>query len=214
MVKWDFREQMLPPEFKWVGWVCTYTPEEVIYAAGFQTFRLVDSSPSTKLADSYLHHNLCPYARSCLDFGLRMDNRSVKGMVIVNSCDAMRSLYHTWKRYVGQSSFVHFMNVPRVTGSLALKYFKLEIQKLMAALEGYGGRRIKESDIAEAIEIFNESRSLLRELYEMKKSGHPRLTGVLLYRILRESQRRPKQEFNRDLKRFITELKKEEVISP
>ncbi len=58
MIDFDFPEHASYPNLPWMGWLCTYTPEEIILAAGYQPLRLWESDPSTKIADSYLHHNL------------------------------------------------------------------------------------------------------------------------------------------------------------
>ena len=53
-----------------IGWVCSYTPEEIIMAAGCQPFRLSGSGEPVKQADAYLHANLCPYVRGVFDQAL------------------------------------------------------------------------------------------------------------------------------------------------
>lgn len=71
MLDWNLSKEDQDSERPWVGWLCTYAPEEIIYAAGFHPFRLRENSPSTKIADTYIHYNMCPYVRSCLDIGKR-----------------------------------------------------------------------------------------------------------------------------------------------
>ena len=203
----DFDPQILDPDRAWIGWLCTYTPEEVIYAAGFHPFRLLEDAPSTKLADTYLHYNLCPYVRSCLDFGLRKKNQAFKGLVIINSCDAMRSLYHIWNRYLSSETFIHFMDLPKVATSLAVDYFRKEIQKLITSLEKHFGRRIKDSALKEAVGIYNESRDLMRELYELRKDQSLLISGTLVSKIVSAGQRMPKKIFNQKLKKLIEEIK-------
>jgi bcr-type benzoyl-CoA reductase subunit C len=207
----DFDPQIVDPGRASIGWLCTYTPEEVIYAAGFHPFRLLEDAASTKLADTYLHYNLCPYVRSCLDFGLRKKNQAFKGIVIVNSCDAVRSLYHIWNRYLSSETFIHFMDLPKVATSLAVDYFRKEIQKLITSLENHFSRPIKESALKEAIEIYNESRDLMRELYELRKNQSPLINGTLVSKIVRANQRMPKKTFNQKLKKLIQELKTTKV---
>ncbi|NIM90613.1 MAG: hypothetical protein GTO17_06655 [Candidatus Aminicenantes bacterium] len=203
----DFDSQINNSKLLSIGWLCTYTPEEVIYAAGFHPFRLLEDTPSTKLADTYLHYNLCPYVRSCLDFGLRKENQLLKGIIIVNSCDAMRGLYNIWSRYLSAETFVHFMELPKVATSLAVDYFKKEIQKLINSLEKHFGRRIKESALYEAVGIYNESRDLMSELYELRKDQSLPLNGTLVSRVVRAGQIIPKKTFNQKLKKLIAEIK-------
>jgi len=208
MFDWSPSKEEQDSDRPWVGWLCTYTPEEVIYAAGFHPFRLREDNPSTKMADTYLHYNLCPYVRSCLDIGLRKDIPQLKGIVIASSCDAVRSLYHVWQHYLSWSAFVHFMNLPRNAGSRAVDFFKKEIRKLMDALVTEGGSKINDADLVEAVGIYNESRDLMSELYELRKNVNLGLTGGLVYKIVLSSQSMPKKAFNRKLKEFLSDVKR------
>lgn len=207
MVDIDFSEKDLNPDLPKIGWVCTYTPEEVIHAAGFLPFRILEEESSTKLADTYLHYNLCPYVRSCLDFGLKAGDPALKGMVIVHSCDAMRGLYNSWQHYVSATSFVHFMNAPKDSSSLALEYFTQEVQKLRAALEAHFSRKIEDSALWGAIDVYNESRSLMKELYELRKSPELQIKGTTVFKVIQASQKMPKESFNKKLKSFLEEIK-------
>lgn len=209
MVDIDFSEKDLNPDLPKIGWVCTHTPEEVLYAAGFHPFFILEKTPSTKRADTYLHHNLCPYVRSCLDFGLKAEDSSLKGMVIMNSCDAMRGLYHCWQNYVSTTPFVHFMNIPKDSSPLALEYFGQEVHRLRTALEDYTGRKIQDSALWGAIDVYNESRDLMRELYELRKNPDCSLKGTTVFKVIQASQRMSKKNFNEKLKGFIQDVKKQ-----
>ncbi len=208
MLEWNLSKEDQDSDRSWVGWLCTYTPEEIIYASGFHPFRLREDMASTKMADTYLHYNLCPYVRSCLDLRLRGKIPQMKGIVLLGSCDAMRSLYHVWRQYLSSSAFVHFMNIPKITDTPAVEFFKKEIQKLMDVLADYRGSEIKDSDLVEAVGIYNESRSLMSGLYELRKDVNLGLTGVLFYKIVQSSQTMPKKAFNRKLKEFLSDVEK------
>ena len=210
MVDIYFSEKDLNPELPKIGWVCTYTPEEVIHAAGFHPFRILEEPPSTKRADAYLHHNLCPYVRSCLDFGLKAEDQNLKGVVIAHSCDAMRGLYNSWLHYVPSTPFVHFMNVPKDTGPLAVDYFTKEVEKLRKALENYSDRRIEDSALWSSVDLYNESRDLLRKLYELRKTSAFPIKGTAVFRIIKASQKMPKESFNEKLRSFLREVKDQE----
>ncbi len=211
MVDIDFSDKDLNPDLPKIGWICTYTPEEVLHAAGFHPFRILEETPSTKLADTYLHHNLCPYVRSCLDFGLKSEDPTLKGIVIVHSCDAMRGLYHSWQHYVSATPFVYFMNVPKDSGSLAQEYFTQEVQKLRTALETHFNRKIEDSSLWSAIDLYNESRRLMAELYELRKNPELLIKGTTVFKVIQASQKMPRESFNQKLKSFLEETKNQET---
>ncbi len=186
-----------------IGWFCTYTPEELIFAAGFHPFRIREEISATKFADTYIHHNICPFVRRSLEYGFQNKDPKFLGVVITNSCDAMRCLYHNWKKYLPSTSFIHFLHVPRIRNSLAVEYFTKEIMGLKRALEDYSGRRIEESSLHSALRTYQESRELLKKLYDLRREERIDLDGVTFYRIMKESQEMPKAEFNPSLKNLI-----------
>ncbi len=213
MIDINFSEKDLNPERPKIGWVCTYTPEEIIHAAGFHPFRILEKTPSTKRADAYLHHNLCPYVRSCLDFGLKAEDQNLKGIVIAHSCDAMRGLYNSWHHYVSSTPFVHFMNVPKDSSPLAINYFTKEAGKLKEALENYSGRKIEDSALWRAVDLYNETRGLLGELYELRKTPVFTIKGTTVFKVIQASQKMRRTSFNKKLRNFLREVKNHEEKS-
>ena len=85
-----------------VGWFCTYTPLEILLAAGLHPFRIVpEPGRAMTQADTCIDRNFCPYVRTCLGEALDGHYDFLDGLVVVNSCDPMRRLYDTWRYYVG-----------------------------------------------------------------------------------------------------------------
>ncbi|MDD5703958.1 MAG: 2-hydroxyacyl-CoA dehydratase family protein, partial [Dehalococcoidales bacterium] len=84
-----------------VGWFCSYTPQELLTAAGLYPYRIVpEPSSAITTADAYLERSFCPYVRICLAGALEGHYQFLGGLVVVNSCDAMRRLYDAWRHYV------------------------------------------------------------------------------------------------------------------
>jgi benzoyl-CoA reductase subunit C len=70
-----------------VGWTCTYTPEEVVYAADALPIMVWGSLGETTLADAYMPSNSCSFARSCFNAALRGDFDYLDAFVESTSCD-------------------------------------------------------------------------------------------------------------------------------
>ncbi|GAH18881.1 unnamed protein product, partial [marine sediment metagenome] len=115
-----------------MGWVCTYTPIEIIIAAGFYPYRILPTTDPS-LANSYLDSNFCPYVRSCLGEALGKRPEYVDNLIIVNSCDAMRRLYDAWRHYV-QGTFIYLLDLPRDDSAKAIQYYKDNLQLLIGEL--------------------------------------------------------------------------------
>ncbi len=50
-----------------MGYTCSYTPEEIIYAGNILPVRVLESFESVKLADAYVPINVCSFAKSSFD---------------------------------------------------------------------------------------------------------------------------------------------------
>ena len=70
-------------------YTCSYVPEEIILASGFQPRRFLPEGCST---DASVHPNTCGYVKSMLEAALEGKASEAAGIIIANSCDAMRRL--------------------------------------------------------------------------------------------------------------------------
>ncbi|MFX0032142.1 MAG: 2-hydroxyacyl-CoA dehydratase subunit D [Candidatus Hodarchaeota archaeon] len=159
-----------------MGWVCSYTPLELIYAAGFLPYRIVGHSNSVVDADSYIHSNFCQFVRSTVDVAIEGGYKFLEGVVFVNSCDAMRRLHDLWKNYI-PSKFVYILDIPMGHSLLGLDYIVEEFKKFKVALEKYTSKAIQESQIEDSMSLFIESRSLYNRLNSLRLQNPPQIKG-------------------------------------
>lgn len=127
-----------------VGWFCTYTPLEVIVAAGFEPSRIFGSSERMTEAGVYLPPNLCPYVRACLGEALSGQLEDIAGVVLVHSCNAMGQLASAWRRYTGVPVIAE-LHIPRGSDSKAVAYMLSQVKSLIRSLERVGGTVTTES---------------------------------------------------------------------
>ena len=104
------------------------------------------------------------------------------GVIFVNSCDAMRRLHDVWKRYV-PTKFIHILDIPMGNLTLGANYLKEEFIKLKVALEKHASIVIKDEDIRNAIEVFNESRLIYNQLNSLRIENPPSITGTDLMNL-------------------------------
>ena len=82
---------------KMVGYVCSYTPEEIILAAGAHPFRLFGTKQNIHLADSHLQSYCCSVVRGILEEGLSRRIDLLDGMIFPHSCDSIQRLSDIWR---------------------------------------------------------------------------------------------------------------------
>jgi bzd-type benzoyl-CoA reductase N subunit len=189
------------------GWLCTYVPEEILHAAGILPIRITGSTQETELDDgnAYLYVNSCSFSRSCLQLGLRKDYEFLDGVVGGSTCDGARRLFDLWRQYVG-TPFHHVITVPRKYTEEAHKLYYQEVLEFTKHLEEYLGVKIKDDELLKSINLYNEARDLLRQLYEFRKLDKPPITGAETMEVLNASFQMPKETFNVWLKDLLKEL--------
>jgi len=191
------------------GWLCTYVPEEVIMAAGALPVRITGYNQEMELEDgnAYLYINNCSFSRSCLQLGIRKEYDFLDGVVGGSTCDGARRLFDLWRYYL-KPPFFHIMTVPRKSHERAHQLYYSQVEDFKNHLEEFMGVKITDEALLESIKIMNDSRSLLKELYELRKMDKPLITGQETMEVLNGSFRMPKEQFNAWLRELIDDLKK------
>jgi len=193
-----------------MGWVCTYTPVEIIIAAGFHPYRILPTTDPS-LANSYLDSNFCPYVRSCLGEALGKRPEYAGNLIIVNSCDAMRRLYDAWRHYV-QGTFIYLLDLPRDDTVKDIQYYQDNLQSLINELEEKFKIKISKDSLYRAILLCNKTRGLLAELSDLYVNEQVSLSAVEFLQIVKGSMLFPLEEYNGLLEKFIKDAKKEDNI--
>lgn len=194
-----------------INWLSIGTPEEVFYAARLIPYRLTGETRSSfPRAGAYMHRNLCPYVLSCFEEQLDGIHDFSSGTIIVNACDARRRLYDVWKYFV-PSTFLHLLDFPRVVNEDTRKYFKNQVRRLITALENRFHCTVTDDGLREAMALCNETRSLLRELNELRIQGVAPVTGTQANRIVRAAMTGLRGDFNRRLSRLLQLIKNREA---
>jgi bzd-type benzoyl-CoA reductase N subunit len=188
-----------------IGWLCCYTPLELIMGGGMNPYRIIPN-PTSDMADSYLHSNFCPFVRSSLEMAIRGDLDFLEGVALVNSCDGLRRLYDAWRFYT-ETPHVYLIDLPRVTTGFVLRHFRETLTLFKSELEKGFGVSISEEAIEEAISISNRGRRLLKELYNLRKTHKLILSGSQVLDVVKGDMILPKMEYMGLLQRLVDELK-------
>ena len=189
------------------GWLCTYIPEEIIHAAGILPIRIVGYSRETDLDEgtAYLYVNNCSFSRSCLQLGLQGDYDFLDGVVGGSTCDGARRLFDLWRNYIG-TPFHHVLTIPRKYTEKAHSLYFHEVEQFTRHLEEFLGSEISDEALLTSINLYNETRQLLMQLYEFRKRDNPPITGAETMEVLNASYRMPKEVFNEWLKGLLEEI--------
>jgi benzoyl-CoA reductase subunit C len=143
--------------------------------------------------------------RNCLESGLQGGYDFLDGMIAGNTCDNIHRLFDVWQNYLN-TPFTHILSIPHIVTEESISFFKQELIQLKSHLEQIGEVTITEDSLREAIDLYNYSRQLLRQLYNLRKRVAPPISGAEVLEVINAGMRLPRHQFNMLLEDLLKEL--------
>jgi predicted CoA-substrate-specific enzyme activase len=168
-----------------IGYFCTYTPVEIIRAAGYHPVRIKGINDENGAAgESLLCSNICSYIKTLTDKKVAGNLDHLEGIVFTNSCDGMRRLYDAWIRIDEGKKFNYFLDIPKNSDDASVQYFAEEIQTFKEKLENHFKLRIQNEDINRTIALYNGMRDNVMEFLQKQWNGYVGYSGYEIYTLL------------------------------
>jgi benzoyl-CoA reductase subunit C len=192
---------------KIVGYTCSYTPEEIILAAGAHPMRLFGTKENIHLADSHLQSYCCSLVRGILEEGLSGRIDFLDGMVFPHTCDSIQRLSDIWRMNIPFGFHLDLVLPVKLDTPSAQDYMADVLKKFRTDLGRALQVDITDEAIQKAIITTNAIRQSIRTIYELR-SQHPRLlSGEDLYTVVRASMIMDRDRLVSLLAETVTELK-------
>jgi benzoyl-CoA reductase subunit C len=152
---------------KVLGHFQVYFPEELAHAAGMLPVKLRGTPMERREADSHFGSYLCSIIKSSLE--LALTGRVEIDMFVTHPiCDAARNLAGIWARNLPYPSQILYFP-QNANSAFAPTYLREEYARVLRDIEEVTGRKVGDDELRNSIELFNENRRLMRELYEIKR---------------------------------------------
>jgi len=186
-----------------IGCFPMYVPEEIIHAAGVLPVTLLGSDESVTLARSYLHSFLCHPVLSNFDHFLKGGLDFVDGLVFPDICDQEKRVASVWRLHSTLPLF-HFVRLPKRLHSAGGKeHLVRELTRLRSALEDFCCRKVPEDELRRSISVYNASRSLLSQIYKLRRDSPGALSTAELSTVVTAGMLMPKEEYNALLSDYL-----------
>ncbi len=137
--------------------------------------------------------------------GLRGEYDYLDGVVAGSTCDGARRLFDLWLYYI-KVPFSHILTVPRKYTERAHSLYCEQVIKFKEHMEHHFNISVTDKALLESISTYNDSRELLKQLYQLRKFDKPPITGAETMEVLNASQRMSKEKFNEYLRELLNEL--------
>ncbi|MGD8263652.1 MAG: 2-hydroxyacyl-CoA dehydratase family protein [Desulfobacterales bacterium] len=192
---------------KILGYFCCYPPLEIMTALDFLPIRILgDMDEPITVADGYLPTVMCIFYRSCFDCGMKGQYDFLDGFVGSHACDGAERTSHIWQNYI-KTPCNFFLDIPHTSRSEAVDYFKRQLVYFKETLEEFTGKKMDPEGLKETISLHNKQRYLVRELYNLRKSEPPLVTGSEVLMVIISIMMIPIEEGNTLLQEVIEEVK-------
>lgn len=170
---------------KVAGVFCTFTPLEILDAAGITPVGLCGMSDETILdAEADLPKNLCPLIKSSYGFAITEKCPYTYFADIIvgeTTCDGKKKMYEL----LGELKDTYILQLPQgIDRDYASEVWKKELYRFIETLENKFGVKITEEKMREAAALRNKQRKLYCELFELGKLDPPAIKGFDMYQVI------------------------------
>ncbi|HSF82980.1 MAG TPA: 2-hydroxyacyl-CoA dehydratase [Anaerolineales bacterium] len=190
---------------KVIGHFQVYFPEEIAHAAGALPMKLRGAPVEARHADSRFGSYLCSIIKTSLELVLSK-NIELDMFVTHPICDAARNLAAIWGRNFTYPCQILYLP-QNANSSYAAQYLSEEYARLQADIEQVTGRKVSAEDLRRSIAVFNRNRTLIHELYALKRETPWLCSADEAYALLAIGGLIPREEHNQLLQTVLPMLK-------
>lgn len=166
------------------GTFCTFTPLEILDAAGFSPVSLCGMSEETiPAAEAHLPKNMCPLIKSSYGFAVsdKCPYTYFADLIVgETTCDGKKKMYEL----LGKLKDVYILHLPQGENEAALDVWTEEFHRFIRFLEEKFSVTVTKEALREAARVRNAERAARRTLQELQLTKPPHTFGYTLYKTL------------------------------
>jgi len=193
---------------KIVGTVCSYAPEELIFAAGALPVRLFGSDSGIHRADLHLQSYCCSLVRGILEEALSGRLDLLDGMVFPHTCDSIQRLSDVWRLNLVKPFHADVVLPVKLTTPSARQYLLDVLKKFKTDLERGLAQEITEAGLIHAVKIYNAIRAQMTNLYQLRCENPHMINGQDFHTIIRAGMIMEREAFLESLEAIVSDVTK------
>jgi benzoyl-CoA reductase/2-hydroxyglutaryl-CoA dehydratase subunit BcrC/BadD/HgdB len=117
----------------------------------------------------------------------------------------VRRIYDNWKQQLS-TPYLTVMSLPKKNGDAQVDWYYDEINILREGLGKFLGVEITDDRLRDAIKQVNETRSLQRQMYELRKRERPPISGAEALAVMVAGSSLPRERYNDLLRTLLVDL--------
>jgi len=191
---------------KVIGYFCSYTPEEIIFAAGAVPFRIFGTHSSINRADAHLQAYCCSPVRTALEEALSGKTTVLDGIVFPHTCDSIQRLSDIWRLNVPLPFHIDVVLPVKLNTESAREYMIEVLYKFTKELEKNLEVTITEEALRYAISLYNKIRESITTISDMRQINPSLLKGSDFHSIIKSSMIMDRNDLAQTLSHIIQDL--------
>ena len=189
-------------------------PAELVHAAGALPVVVQDDRAPITLGRTLMYEFYCGYARSLTDQAATRKLGVFDAFFLVDHCVALLGAVDAMRFELPEQPVF----LAQYTASMDEEWTPPEVRKkvesLQTQLEELCGVTISKEALTHSIRLFNRNRQLLREVYDLRRSGRTRITSTQMQMLVKSSMVMDIEEHTVILSGLLRSLREEGATSP
>ena len=200
-------ENRLKEGKKVIGCFPVYTPEPLVTALGMVPIGLWGGQVTPMVAGKYNPIYTCSIMRSCLEYGMTGVYKGLDGVIMPILCDTFRGMSSAWRVGVKDIPLIAFIHPQNRESSGAAEFMAEEYRRVCRNLEKIAGRELREEDLHDAMELYNERNRIMRTFAEEAVCHLDIITPVVRHQIMKSVRFYTAQEAVEKVGELVSVLK-------
>jgi bzd-type benzoyl-CoA reductase N subunit len=191
---------------KIIGHFCSYTPEEIILAAGALPFRIFGSAENVSKSDSHLQAYSCSLVRGALGDALSGRLDFLDGTVFPHTCDSIQRLSDIWRMNINCGFHSDVIHPAKLNTKSARDYMINVMHKFKEDLENQLQVEITAEQMRNAANHYNKLRTRLKKIYEIRRNNPGVIDSSAIHAIVKTSMVIDRKVLAEQLDKIIEQL--------
>jgi benzoyl-CoA reductase subunit C len=199
------------PGRKAAGYLPVYAPRELIRATGMLPVGVHGGGDRLEIirGDAFYQSYICHLPRSVVELAQSGRLDFLSAVLFPATCDVIRNLSGTWQLLYPEL-YVRYLDLPQGGDPrLMADFWYEELGVLAEGLGGVAGRAVTAEALREAIDAYNTTRALIRELYRTRRDAPWSVPTEELYLLLRAGEVVPLEAFLERGRAYLSAVRSE-----
>lgn len=179
-----------------IGCLPTYTPRELIHAAGMLPVYLRGAGDQVEIirGDAYFQSYICQLPRGMIELALSGRLDSFDGFVFPAICDVIRNLSGIWQLHF-PDKLARYLDIPQNFDlEVGGRFYAEELGRLLTDLEAQSGRQVDDDTLRRSILAYNANRRSIQTLMDLRSAKPWLVPADEAYLVLRAGDVLPVEE--------------------